>query len=50
MLLIDRTDRIAIVTLNRPEAMNALSRALRTALRSNSNRAGMTAGVKGTLD
>jgi len=32
MLNIDRFDRIAVVTLNRPEAMNALSRALRAAL------------------
>jgi len=32
MLKIDRSDRIAVVTLNRPEAMNALSRALRAAL------------------
>jgi enoyl-CoA hydratase len=32
MLLIDKTDGVATVTLNRPEAMNALSRALRAAL------------------
>jgi enoyl-CoA hydratase len=32
MLLIDKADRIAVITLNRPEAMNALSRALRSAL------------------
>jgi len=32
MLLIDREGPVAIVTLNRPEAMNALSRALRRAL------------------
>jgi enoyl-CoA hydratase len=32
MLKIDRLDRIAVVTLNRPEALNALSRALRAAL------------------
>jgi len=32
MLLIEKTDRVAVVTLNRPEAMNALSRALRAAL------------------
>jgi enoyl-CoA hydratase len=32
MLLIDRTSAVAVVTLNRPEAMNALSRALRSAL------------------
>jgi len=32
MLKIDRFDRIAVVTLDRPEAMNALSRALRGAL------------------
>lgn len=32
MLLIDIADRIAVITLNRPEAMNALSRALRAAL------------------
>ncbi len=32
MLLIDKTQSIAVVTLNRPEAMNALSRALRAAL------------------
>lgn len=32
MLNIDRFDRIAVVTLNRPEAMNALSRVLRAAL------------------
>lgn len=33
MLLIDKADHIAVVTLNRPEAMNALSRGLRAALR-----------------
>jgi enoyl-CoA hydratase len=32
MLKIDRLDRITVVTLDRPEAMNALSRALRAAL------------------
>ncbi len=32
MLLIDRTGAVATVTLNRPEAMNALSRALRAGL------------------
>ncbi|HWE98588.1 MAG TPA: enoyl-CoA hydratase [Caulobacteraceae bacterium] len=32
MLLVERHDRVAVVTLNRPEAMNALSRALRGAL------------------
>jgi enoyl-CoA hydratase len=32
MLLIEKTGRVAIVTLNRPEALNALSRALRAAL------------------
>jgi enoyl-CoA hydratase len=32
MLLIDKTEKIALVTLNRPEALNALSRALRSAL------------------
>ncbi len=32
MLTVQITDRIALVTLNRPEAMNALSRALRAAL------------------
>jgi enoyl-CoA hydratase len=32
MLLIDKGDGVAVLTLNRPEAMNALSRALRTAL------------------
>jgi enoyl-CoA hydratase len=32
MLLIDIKDQVAVVTLNRPEAMNALSRALRAAL------------------
>jgi len=32
MLLVEKIDRIAVVTLNRPEAMNALSRALRSAL------------------
>ncbi|MCA3716171.1 MAG: enoyl-CoA hydratase, partial [Phenylobacterium sp.] len=29
MLLVDIKDQVALVTLNRPEAMNALSRALR---------------------
>lgn len=33
MLLVERQDAVAVVTLNRPEAMNALSRALRAALR-----------------
>jgi enoyl-CoA hydratase len=33
MLLIERQDAVAVVTLNRPEAMNALSRDLRGALR-----------------
>lgn len=32
MLLIERTGSTAVVTLNRPEAMNALSKALRSAL------------------
>jgi enoyl-CoA hydratase len=32
MLLIEKADKVAVVTLNRPEAMNALSRALRAAL------------------
>jgi len=32
MLIIEKSDRVGIVTLNRPEAMNALSRALRAAL------------------
>src|SRR5260370_21583926 len=32
MLIVDRTDRVGVITLNRPEAMNALSRALRAAL------------------
>jgi enoyl-CoA hydratase len=32
MLLVEKADRVAVVTLNRPEAMNALSRALRAAL------------------
>jgi enoyl-CoA hydratase len=33
MLIVETTGAVATVTLNRPEAMNALSRALRTALR-----------------
>lgn len=32
MILIDKADGVAVVTLNRPEAMNALSRALRHAI------------------
>jgi enoyl-CoA hydratase len=32
MLIIEKSEKIAVVTLNRPEAMNALSRALRSAL------------------
>jgi enoyl-CoA hydratase len=32
MILVDISDQIALVTLNRPDAMNALSRALRSAL------------------
>jgi enoyl-CoA hydratase len=32
MILVNISDQIALVTLNRPEAMNALSRALRSAL------------------
>ena len=32
MLLVEKSDGIAVVTLNRPEAMNALSKALRSAL------------------
>ncbi len=32
MLTIEKKDLIAVVTLNRPDAMNALSRALRAAL------------------
>jgi enoyl-CoA hydratase len=32
MLLVEKRERVAVVTLNRPEAMNALSRALRAAL------------------
>src|SRR5256885_6401691 len=33
MLTVERQDAVAVVTLNRPEAMNALSKALRAALR-----------------
>jgi enoyl-CoA hydratase len=33
MLLVEKDGGVAVVTLNRPEAMNALSRALRSALR-----------------
>jgi enoyl-CoA hydratase len=33
MLLVDKDGPVAVVTLNRPEAMNALSKALRAALR-----------------
>ena len=32
MLIVDKSDRVGVITLNRPEAMNALSRALRAAL------------------
>ena len=32
MLLIEIKDQVAVVTLNRPEAMNALSKALRAEL------------------
>ena len=32
LVLLDKTDGVAIITLNRPEAMNALSRALRAEL------------------
>jgi enoyl-CoA hydratase len=32
LVTVERTDGVAVLTLNRPEAMNALSRALRTAL------------------
>ena len=32
MLIVEKTDRVGVITLNRPEAMNALSRALRAAL------------------
>ena len=32
MLIVDKADRVGVITLNRPEAMNALSRALRAAL------------------
>mgnify|MGYP001545365605 FL=1 len=32
MLLVERQDAVAVVTFNRPEAMNALSKALRAAL------------------
>lgn len=32
MLLVEKTGKVAVVTLNRPDAMNALSRALRAAL------------------
>ncbi|MCE3290855.1 MAG: enoyl-CoA hydratase, partial [Caulobacter sp.] len=32
MLLVEKKDGIAVVTLNRPEAMNALSKALRSEL------------------
>jgi enoyl-CoA hydratase len=32
MLLIEKADGVAVLTMNRPEAMNALSQALRTAL------------------
>src|SRR5215471_16950136 len=32
MLLVEKTGSVAVVTFNRPEAMNALSKALRAAL------------------
>ena len=32
LLLVEKQDGIAVVTLNRPEAMNALSKAMRSAL------------------
>jgi enoyl-CoA hydratase len=32
MLIVEKSDRVGVITLNRPEAMNALSRALRAAL------------------
>jgi enoyl-CoA hydratase len=32
MIIIDKSERVGVITLNRPEAMNALSRALRAAL------------------
>ena len=32
LVLLDKTDGVATITLNRPEAMNALSKALRTEL------------------
>jgi enoyl-CoA hydratase len=45
MLLVDRTDAIAVVTLNRPEAMNALSRGLRAALHETITALSSDAGV-----
>jgi enoyl-CoA hydratase len=32
MIIVDKSERVGVITLNRPEAMNALSRALRAAL------------------
>jgi enoyl-CoA hydratase len=32
MIIVDKSDRVGVITLNRPETMNALSRALRAAL------------------
>ena len=32
MLLVEKSDQIAVVTLNRPEAMNAMSKAMRSEL------------------
>ena len=46
MLLVDIADSVALVTLNRPEAMNALSRALRAELHSTLSRLDTDPAVK----
>ena len=45
VLLIERSEGIATVTLNRPEAMNALSRELRRAIVGGFSEIGRDAGV-----
>ncbi|MCA6282584.1 MAG: enoyl-CoA hydratase/isomerase family protein, partial [Phenylobacterium sp.] len=46
MLLVDIKDQVALVTLNRPEAMNALSRALRAELHATLKRLDADPAVK----
>lgn len=49
VLLVDIRDEVALVTLNRPQAMNALSRELRTSITETFNRLNADPGVRAAI-